>query len=69
MDRHSTGKAPTGTVEAFCLEAKDILKKAFGEDGMHKRNNVLKLKQKTEEAWSKAGASRRTIESFMNSVI
>lgn len=51
---YRTGKAPTGTVDAFCLEAKDILKKAFGEDGMHKRNNVLKLKQKTEEAWSKS---------------
>lgn len=54
---YRTGKTPTGTPEAVRAEAREVLEKAFGEDGARKRANVHKLKESISAAWSKGGSA------------
>ncbi|KAI0329394.1 UDP-Glycosyltransferase/glycogen phosphorylase [Cubamyces sp. BRFM 1775] len=62
-----TGKAPTGTLEAIKTEATQVLQKAFGEDGKRKRANLLAVKARIDRAWEEGGASRRDVETFVDS--
>lgn len=65
---HRTGKAPLGTLDAIRNEARDVLDKAFGEDGARKRENVVKLKEQIDAAWSPGGFAdidmKRLLESL-----
>ena len=62
------GYKPTGTPEAVRAELKDVLGKAFGEDGKRKRANVEKLQKATLEAWAPGGSSWRETERFLDYV-
>ena len=65
---YRTGKAPTGTIEAVKAEVKDVLTKAFGEDGQAKRANSLKLKGEMEKAWTEDGPATCSFTSFLDSL-
>ena len=62
------GKTPTGTAEAVRAEATDVLKRAFGEEGMAKRARLLALKERLDAAWGKGGASRKDVEAFLDTL-
>lgn len=61
------GKTYTGTVDAVRVEAAAVLDLAFGADGEKKRQNILKLKEAAENAWSKDGEGRRAFEDLLSS--
>ena len=62
------GYKPSGTPEAVRAELKDVLQKAFGEDGKRKRANLEKLQKATLEAWAPGGSSWRETERFLEYV-
>ncbi|KAI0726412.1 hypothetical protein C8Q72DRAFT_532361 [Fomitopsis betulina] len=64
---HRLGKAPQGTLEAFIAEARDVLRKALGEDGVRKHRNVQRLRREVAQAWSRRGSSRRAVEDLLAS--
>lgn len=66
---YRTGKAPVGTIEAVRTEAKDVLTKAFGEDGEIKRANVIAMKKAIASSWEENGASQRDLETFVDSIV
>ncbi|OBZ67170.1 UDP-glycosyltransferase 88A1 [Grifola frondosa] len=63
-----TGYTPVGTPEAVRNEAKDVLTKAFGEDGERKRAKLQALKKALAESWAEDGPSRRDVEALLDSV-
>lgn len=66
--RLRTGKAPAGTLDALKAEARDILDKAFGEDGARKRANVKKLQAKIDSAWEKGGSAEVDMGQLFNTL-
>ncbi|KAI9066602.1 glycosyltransferase family 1 protein [Trametes sanguinea] len=71
---YRTGKAPTGTLDAIKAEARDVLKRAFGEEGAVKRARALKLREAVLAEWeepageNQGGASRRDFEAFVDAL-
>ena len=65
---HRIGRAPTGTPDALRAEVREVLQKAFGEDGKRKRANLEKLQKATLEAWAPGGSSWRETERFLDYV-
>ena len=65
---YRTGTAPTGTLEALRAEARDILQKAFGEDGQAKRGRVQALQTDVLNEWQEGGASKRDVLAFLDSL-
>lgn len=61
-----TGKAPLGTLDAMKAEAREVLDKAFGEDGARKRANVKKLQKKIDSAWDKGGSADVDMGRFLS---
>lgn len=47
--------SPEGTVDAVRTEFKDVLVKAMGADGVVKRANAKRLKEKIAKTWEKDG--------------
>ncbi|KAK7692877.1 hypothetical protein QCA50_004512 [Cerrena zonata] len=64
---YRTGKAPTGTLDAVREEARVVLDKAFGEDGMTKRENMKPLQKAILDAWKENGSARKDVERFLAS--
>lgn len=62
---HRLGKAPLGTIEAVCDEARTILDSAFGEDGARKRANMRNLQAAVLNTWSENGPARRDLRRFV----
>ena len=62
------GKAPTGTLDAVRAEARDVLDKAFGEDGKRKRENTMKMREAVLNAWNEDGTSKRDVEKLMDAI-
>lgn len=54
---YRTGKQPEGTLESVRREANEVLAKAFGPDGEEKRANMIRLKERFEQAWSENGSA------------
>ena len=65
---YRTGKAPTGTPEAVRAEAREVLEKAFGEDGAKKRENLQALRKSVTREWEDGGASKRDVSLFLDSL-
>ncbi|OCH84632.1 UDP-Glycosyltransferase/glycogen phosphorylase [Obba rivulosa] len=63
---YRNGRVPKGTVEAVRDEARDVLVKAFGEDGRQKRANLERLQQAFAQAWQEGGSSRRAITDWLS---
>ncbi|KAI9070269.1 glycosyltransferase family 1 protein [Trametes sanguinea] len=66
---HRTGRAPVGTLDAVREELRDVLVRAFGEDGAAKRRRTLGLRGALEPAWTEAGSARRAAEEFLEDVM
>ncbi|OCH85798.1 UDP-Glycosyltransferase/glycogen phosphorylase [Obba rivulosa] len=64
---YRNGRVPKGTMEAVREEARDVLGKAFGEDGKQKRENMKRLQQASAQAWQEGGPSRRAIIDLLDS--
>ncbi|TFY54047.1 hypothetical protein EVJ58_g9090 [Rhodofomes roseus] len=59
------GKAPEGTLEAFVVEAQQVLSKALGDDGQRRRANAQRLKQQIMQVWGENGQSQKAVEGFL----
>ncbi|KAH9858671.1 UDP-Glycosyltransferase/glycogen phosphorylase [Lenzites betulinus] len=59
---------PTGTLDAVRAEARDVLQRAFGEDGVGRRAKMLALKARVDKAWEKGGASHTDVEAFLDTL-
>ncbi len=60
-----TGKAPTGTLDAVRAEARDVLARAFGEEGAQMRARLVALRERVNGSWAEGGASRKDMEAFV----
>lgn len=60
----ATGKTPTGTLDAFKEEVKQLLDDMAGEAGARKRRNVQKRKADLARSWGDGGRSRQVLEAF-----
>ncbi|KAH8085452.1 UDP-Glycosyltransferase/glycogen phosphorylase [Cristinia sonorae] len=65
---YRTGKAPLNTIDALKAEVREVLEKAFGEDGERKRTNVQKLKAQIDAAWKKGGSSDVDMGKFLDTL-
>ena len=54
----SSGKTPTGTLDAFREELAQVLDNLTGEVGSRKRANARRVKSKLAMAWTEGGAAR-----------
>ncbi|KAL7281208.1 hypothetical protein ACG7TL_004516 [Trametes sanguinea] len=68
------GRTPAGTLDAVQAEARDVLTRAFGDEGAEKRARLLKLREAILAEWdepcgeSPGGASRRDFLAFMDTL-
>ena len=65
---YRTGYTPKGTVEAVKAEVRDVLQKAFGEDGAKKRAKLTQLQKALNGEWDENGSSRKDALAFLNSL-
>ena len=62
------GRAPTGTVDAVKAEARDVLARAFGEEGAEKRAKLEALQKSVLSEWETGGTSRADVTAFLDSL-
>lgn len=63
---YRSGRQPRGTVEALKEEVREVLQKAFGEDGEEKRQNLRKITAAVQHEWDAGGVARRDMVAFLN---
>ncbi|TFK85644.1 glycosyltransferase family 1 protein [Polyporus arcularius HHB13444] len=63
---YRNGRVPVATVDAVKAEMRDVLERAYGEEGARKRANLLSLRKTLQAAWSENGIARREVESFLD---
>ena len=54
-----------GSDEAVLDEANEVLEKAFGEDGMRKREKAREMRKAILDGWEEGGSSRRDLQRFV----
>ncbi|EIW62965.1 UDP-Glycosyltransferase/glycogen phosphorylase [Trametes versicolor FP-101664 SS1] len=62
------GRQAAGTTEALQAEARDVLAKAFGEDGAKKRAKLQQLRSEVLSEWEEGGASKRDFLAFLDTL-
>ncbi|KAI0745748.1 UDP-Glycosyltransferase/glycogen phosphorylase [Earliella scabrosa] len=65
---YRTGRTPIGTVDAVKAELREVLDRAFGEDGARKRENLVALHKTLQTAWAEDGDARRDVEAFLDDI-
>ncbi|KAI0353321.1 UDP-Glycosyltransferase/glycogen phosphorylase [Trametes cingulata] len=65
---YRNGRTPVGTIEALKEEARDVLKKAYGEDGAEKRKRLEALTYSVTHEWEEGGHSLRDVTAFLDSI-
>ncbi|KAI0745365.1 UDP-Glycosyltransferase/glycogen phosphorylase [Earliella scabrosa] len=65
---YRTGYTPKGTIEAVKAEAREVLAKAFGEDGAQKRARLQELRKKVTSEWEEGGSSKRDVCALLDSL-
>ncbi|RDX55144.1 UDP-Glycosyltransferase/glycogen phosphorylase [Lentinus brumalis] len=65
---YRNGRVPIGTIEAVKSEMREVLERAFGEDGAQKRARLGALRQTLQSAWSDAGAAKRDVKTFLDEI-
>ncbi len=65
---YRTGYTPTGTVEALQAEVREVLAKAFGEDGAKRRERLAALRKSVLSEWEDGGASKQDVSAFLDSL-
>ena len=62
---YRTRRQPIGTLDAVKDEARDVLAKAFGEDGVQKREKLKALTRALDHEWEVGGSSLRDVKAFL----
>ena len=62
------GFKAAGTLDALKREAKEVLGKAFGEDGKEKRARLADLREAVLREWKEGGASWKDVNDFLDSL-
>ena len=65
---YRNGRVPVATVDAVKSEMRDILERAYGEEGARKRANILNLRKTLQAAWSENGVARREGEALLDAI-
>ncbi len=65
---YRTGYTPSGTIEAIQAEVREVLAKAFSEDGAKKRARLEELRKKVTTEWEDGGSSKRDVSAFLDSL-
>ncbi|RPD78353.1 UDP-Glycosyltransferase/glycogen phosphorylase [Lentinus tigrinus ALCF2SS1-7] len=65
---YRNGKKPVGTVDAVKAEAREVLGKAFGEDGAKKRERLKAVSDAVNGEWEDGGSSKRDMLAFLESL-
>ena len=65
---YRNGRKPVGTVDAVKAEAREVLAKAFGEDGAQKREKLKALTHALRHEWEEGGSSLRDMTTFLDSL-
>ena len=58
-----------GSDGAVLDEANEVLGKAFGEDGMRKREKAREMRKAILDGWDEGGSSRRDLQRFVGEVL
>ena len=62
------GRVPTGTIDAVKAEMREVLDKAFGEDGEQKRARLAQVKKAALSEWEDGGTSKHDMVAFLDTV-
>ncbi|RPD68622.1 UDP-Glycosyltransferase/glycogen phosphorylase [Lentinus tigrinus ALCF2SS1-7] len=65
---YRNGRVPVGTIEAVKSEMRDVLERAFGEDGAQKRTRLEALRKTLQSAWSEEGVAKRDVEALVDEI-
>ena len=65
---YRNGRTPIGTIDAVKAETREVLDRAFGEDGAKKRENLLAFRKPLQTAWAEDGVARRDVEAFLDEI-
>ncbi|KAI0743908.1 UDP-Glycosyltransferase/glycogen phosphorylase [Daedaleopsis nitida] len=65
---YRTGYTPKGTIEAVKAEAREVLAKAFGEDGAKRRERLQAVRKNVTSEWEDGGASKRDVSAFLDTL-
>lgn len=65
---YRTGYTPKGTIDAIKTEVREVLQKAFGEDGAKKRAKLEVLRKAVVGEWEEGGTSRKEAVAFLDSL-
>lgn len=60
------GIQPEGTLQAIEKEARSVFTKAWGPDGMRKREKIQVLRKKVNMAWDEDGEARQELHRFLD---
>ena len=61
-------RKPVGTIDAVKAEAREVLGKAFGEDGAKKRERLQAVSKAMNGEWEDGGSSKRDMLTFLDSL-
>ena len=64
---YRNGYTPEGTLETVQAEAREVLAKAFGQDGAEKRKRLEGLRKTIIREWED-GMSKRDVTAFVDSI-
>lgn len=69
--RQSTGKTPTGTLEAVAEEAREVLKAAFFDQEKRavKEEGARKMQKLLNDAWKESGEAKKDAEAFVQFIL
>ena len=65
---YRNGRKPVGTIDAVKAEAREVLGKAFGEDGAKKREKLQAVSKAMNGEWEDEGSSKRDMLTFLDSL-
>ena len=66
---YRTGYTPKGTIEALKAEIRDVLQKAFGEDGAKRRARLEEVRKVVSGEWENGGLSRKEATEFLDRLL
>ncbi|RPD68621.1 UDP-Glycosyltransferase/glycogen phosphorylase [Lentinus tigrinus ALCF2SS1-7] len=65
---YRNGRVPVATVDAVKAEMRDILERAYGEEGARKRVKIMSLRETLQSAWSEDGIAKREVEALLDAI-
>ncbi|KAI0827302.1 UDP-Glycosyltransferase/glycogen phosphorylase [Trametes gibbosa] len=65
---YRNGRTPKGTIGAIKEEAREVLTKAYGADGLEKRKRLVALTHAVTHEWEEGGAALRDMKAFLESL-